>query len=191
MHIEIDLLKNCANNDRKAQKKLYELCFRVFMPKCMQYNTNQDDARIAFNTAFLKINDGLSKINIAELNFIPWAKRIVTHVLIDEYRKKKLHQQHYVLKESDRDLEYLSMNDENEAVSNFGYEVLLKMIDEIPSVHALVFKMYVMEDFSHKEIAEILKISEGTSKWHLSIARKLLREKLEKMDALAAKRMVI
>ena len=191
MHIDLDLLQNCINNDRRAQKKLYELCYRIFMPLCMRYNKNEEDARFAFNNSYMKILAGLENVNLKEIIFFPWAKRIVTNVLIDEYRKQKVHQAHFINKETDRELELHSANSDNEAESNFGYAALLKMISEIPEMHALVFKLYVMEDLSHKEIAEQLQISEGTSKWHLSIARKMLREKLEKIDALTDKKMVI
>jgi RNA polymerase sigma factor (sigma-70 family) len=191
MHIDLDLLKNCINNDRRAQKKLYELCYRIFMPLCMRYNKNEEDARFAFNNSYMKILIGMENVNLNEIIFFPWAKRIVTNVLIDEYRKQKLHQAHFLNKETDRELELHSANSDNEAESNFGYAALLKMISEIPEMHALVFKLYVMEDMSHREIAEQLQISEGTSKWHLSIARKMLREKLEKIDALTDKKMVI
>jgi RNA polymerase sigma factor (sigma-70 family) len=184
-------LKNCINNDRRAQKKLYELCYRIFMPLCMRYNKNEEDARFAFNNSYMKILIGLENVNLDEIIFFPWAKRIVTNVLIDEYRKQKLHQAHFINKETDRELEMHSVNSDNEAESNFGYAALLKMISEIPEMHAVVFKLYVMEDMSHREIAEQLHISEGTSKWHLSIARKMLREKLEKIDALTNKKMVI
>lgn len=191
MQIDKDVLINCANNDRKAQKKLYEMCFRIFMPLCMRYNSNEEDARFAYNNAFLKINTGLQSANLDEINFFAWAKRIVTNVLIDEYRKSKNHTNHYVAKETDHELEFHAENSSNDAESDFGYKMLLKLINEIPQTHALVFKMFVIDGFSHKEIAEELKLSEGTSKWHLSIARKLLREKLEKMDAHVEKRMVI
>ncbi len=191
MQIDKDVLINCANNDRKAQKKLYEMCFRIFMPLCLRYNSNEEDARFAYNNAFLKINIGLQSINLDKINFFAWAKRIVTNVLIDEYRKSKNHTKYYVAKETDYELEFHAENSTNEAESDFGYKMLLKLIDEIPQTHALVFKMFVIDGFSHREIAEELKLSEGTSKWHLSIARKLLREKLEKMDAQVEKRKVI
>ena len=70
----------------------------------------------------------------------------------------------------------------NEAESNFGYESLLKLIKELPDVSQKVFNLYVIEGYNHKEIGDLLGISEGTSKWHLSTARKVLREKLEKIE---------
>lgn len=191
MHIDEEVLKNCVNNDRKAQKALYEFCYRAFMPLCFRYNANEEDARSAFNNSFMKILQGLQTVDLKEINFLGWAKRIITNVLIDEYRKKKTHQTHYLAKETDRELEICSDNVQNEAEGNFGYDVLMKLIDELPEAHAMVFKLYVIEGMGHKEIADSLSISEGTSKWHLSIARKILREKLEKMDRQVEKRMVI
>jgi RNA polymerase sigma-70 factor (ECF subfamily) len=191
MHIDIDVLKACKSNDRKAQKKLHEICFKCFMPLCMRYNVNEEDARSSFNVSFLKIIQSLDELNLEELNFFAWSKRVFTNGLIDEYRKTKNYKKHYQVKETDRELEFYSENIQNEAESSFEFKMILKMIEEIPQTHALVFKLFVIEGFSHKEIAEELKFNEGTSKWHLSVARKLLREKLEKMDAVLAKKMVI
>jgi RNA polymerase sigma factor (sigma-70 family) len=191
MHIDIDVLKACKNNDRRAQKKLYEICFKCFMPLCMRYNVNEEDARSSFNNSFLKIIQSLDSLKLEELNFFAWSKRVFTNGLIDEYRKTKNHTNHYQAKETERELEFFADNIQNEAEGNFEYKMLLKMIDEIPQTHALVFKLFVIEGLSHREIAKELKFNEGTSKWHLSIARKLLREKLEKMDALTEKKMVI
>lgn len=191
MQITVELLIQCRDNDRKAQKSLYEWSYNCFMPLCMRYMINAEDARFVLNTAFIKIIQGLQQTNIEEISFYGWSKRIITNSLIDEYRKMKLQQTHYLKKETERELEILAHETSNEADSNFGLEVLMKLIDELPELHGMVFKMYVMDDFSHKEIAEQLQISEGTSKWHLSVARKILREKIEKMENFALKKMVI
>jgi RNA polymerase sigma-70 factor (ECF subfamily) len=191
MQIEIELLKACTENDRKAQKELYKCCFKIFMPQCLRYNLNEEDARFAFNNAFLKIILGLEKSNLKGLIFIPWAKKIVTNVLIDEYRKQKRQQEHYTNKETDHELEVLAENDVNGAEGSFGYDLIIKQLNEIPETHGLVFKLFVIEGYSHKEIAEKLNFNEGTSKWHLSIAKKLLRERLELLEQRATKKMVV
>lgn len=191
MQIEIELLKACTENDRKAQKELYKCCFRIFMPQCLRYNLNEEDARFAFNNAFLKIITGLESTKLEDLIFIPWAKRIVTNVLIDEYRKQKRQREHFANKETDHELEVLAENEENEAEGSFGYDLIIKQLDEIPETHGLVFKLFVIEGYSHKEIGEKLNFTEGTSKWHLSVAKKLLRERLEIMEQRATKKMVV
>lgn len=190
-HIDLEILKDCVGNDRRAQKKLYEYCYKAFISLCFKYNSQEEDARSAFNVSFFKIINGLKDIDLDEVNFIPWAKRIVTNCLIDEYRKKRKHKDHLSVRESEWELESLGDSHYNNAESDFAHQSILRMIDEIPANHALVFRLYVIEGYSHKEIAEQLNLTAGTSKWHLSTARKLLREKLEKLELLTAKRMVI
>jgi RNA polymerase sigma factor (sigma-70 family) len=182
MHINEDFLIACRKQNRKAQKDLYAVCFRVFMPLCCRYNKNEEDARSAFNIAFVKIIKGLEKMDLKEINFKPWSKRIVTNVLIDEYRKNKLHNAHYLAKETEREIEIHSTIVRNEAESDIGYKAILNLIEELPQTHGLVFKLFVIEGLSHKEIADELKMNIGTCKWHLSVARKLLREKIEIME---------
>lgn len=191
MHIDSVLLNECASNNRKAQKVLYEYCFRMLMPVCFRYHVNEEDARASLNIAFLKIIQSISTINTEEINFLAWAKRITINTLIDEYRKQKIQNERFVKKETDFELEIHSSNTKNTAEGDFGYDVILKLLKTIPSVSAQVFELYVIEGYSHKDIGDILEISEGTSKWHLSTARKLLREKLEKIEFLSELKRII
>lgn len=181
IHISPELLKSCLQDNRKAIEMLYEYCFRVFMPVCYRYHNNEEDARSSLNLGFMKILKGLETVD-EDLNFNAWSKRIIVNTLIDEYRKKKNYNSRVSTKETERELDFESVHESNEAESNFGYESLLKLITELPEVSQKVFNLYVIEGFNHKEIGELLGISEGTSKWHLSTARKVLREKLEKIE---------
>ncbi len=191
MHIDSTILNACAGNDRKAQKQLYEYCFKSLMPLCLRYHSNEEDARSSLNIAFLKIIKSIETINVEEVNFNAWAKKITTNTLIDEYRKAKNHLAHYQSKETDRELDFHAENIQNDAESDFGCDSIMKLLTQIPDVSAKVFNLYVIDGYSHKEIAEQLDMSEGTSKWHLSTARKLLREKLEKMNSSLPQKMVI
>lgn len=191
MQIDEDFLKACVKQNRKAQKDLYAYCFRLFMPLCMRYNSNEEDARYAYNTGFIKLISGLEQVDLAKINFIPWSKRVFTNVLIDEYRKNKNHKAHYINKETERELENNASLVENEAESGFGYQQILNLIEQIPQTHALVFKLYVIEGYSHKEISDQLNMNIGTCKWHLSTARKLLKEKLEILERQATKKVAI
>lgn len=187
--ISAELLKACVRDDRKAIKVLYEHCFRVFMPVCYRYHNNEEDARSSLNIGFMKILKGLETIE-GELNFAAWSKRIIVNTLIDEYRKKKNYSSKVNSRETERELDIESEPQDNEAESNFGYENLLKLIQELPEISKNVFNLYVIEGYNHKEIGEMLGMSEGTSKWHLSTARKILREKLEKIEMIQ-RRLVI
>lgn len=190
MHIDSNILKACASNDRKAQKQLYEYCFKMLMPTCLRYHSNEEDARSSLNMAFLKIINSLGTVDPETLNFNAWSKRITTNTLIDEYRKNKNYLSHVQGKETERELDFFSENTQNEAESDFGCEMIMAMLTQIPDISAKVFNLYVIDGYNHKEIAELLDMSEGTSKWHLSTARKLLREKLEKMNANAQKMVI-
>lgn len=191
MHMDVTILSNCADNDRRAQKQLYEYCYRHLMPLCLRFHNNDEDARSSLNIAFLKIIKGLEGVDIQKVNFNAWSKRITNNTLIDEYRKQKIQKTHYVSKETDRELDYHADCHENEAVSDFGCDTIMKLLDEIPKVSAHVFNLYVIDGYNHREIGELLEMTEGTSKWHLSTARKLLREKIEKMNVDSPQKLVI
>jgi RNA polymerase sigma-70 factor (ECF subfamily) len=151
------------------------------MPVCFRYHNNEEDARSSLNLGFMKILKGLENVE-DDVNFPAWSKRIIVNTLIDEYRKKRNYTSRVKSKETERELDVEGSAETNEAESNFGYESLLKLIKELPDVSQKVFNLYVIEGYNHKEIGDLLGISEGTSKWHLSTARKVLREKLEKIE---------
>jgi RNA polymerase sigma-70 factor (ECF subfamily) len=137
----------------------------------------------------MKILKGLENVD-KEVNFPAWSKRIMVNTLIDEYRKSKNYLSKVSAKETERELDLQAVPTENEVEASFGYENLLKLIATLPEISGKVFNLYVIEGYNHKEIGDLLGMSEGTSKWHLSTARKVLREKLEKMEV-QMQRMVI
>ena len=151
------------------------------MPVCFRYHNNEEDARSSLNLGFMKILKGLESVD-EELNFPAWSKRIMVNTLIDEYRKKKNYQSRISAKETERELDVDAQPSENDAEVAFGYDNLIKLISQLPEISGKVFNLYVIDGYNHKEIGEMLGISEGTSKWHLSTARKALREKLEKIE---------
>lgn len=190
MDITSDILEDCKRDDRKSIQFLYEYCFKALMPACFRYHNNEEDARSSLNIGFMKILKGLETIECDKVNFNAWSKRIMANTLIDEYRKKKNYTNHISAKETERELDIVSNSTVNEAESDMGCESLMKLVQELPDMSGKVFNMYVIDGYSHKEIGDMLGISEGTSKWHLSTARKQLREKLEKMES-QIQRMVI
>lgn len=191
MQINEKILHGCVDDDRRSQQMLYEYCYRQFIRLCMNYYPNHEDARFALNNGFLKIITGLKNVDFEELNFPAWAKRIIVNTLIDEYRKNKNHQQTIVTKETERELDYSSTSVENTGAVELSYQEILDLLKTIPPISAHVFTLYVIDGYNHKEIGDLLEISEGTSKWHLSTARKLLRERLEMAENKNEKRFVI
>lgn len=191
MHIPTEILEACARNDRRAQKQLYEHCYKVLMSVCMRYYSNVEDARFAFNNGFLKIVTGLSSVDLVQINFPAWSKRIMVNVLIDEYRKNRNHQTMIFAKETDRELELHADNTFNSGEAGMNYEAIMALLKTIPPISAHVFTLYVIDGYNHKEIGELLEITEGTSKWHLSTARKHLRDRLEEQEIMNEKRFAI
>lgn len=182
MHITPEILNACLRDDRRAMKLLYESCFKILMPICYRYHSNEEDARSSYNIGFMKIITSLEGIVKENGNFIAWAKRVMVNTLIDEYRKNKTYTSRIQVKESDRELDFWANTTQNDAENTIGYENILKLINKLPEISGKVFNLFVIDGFSHKEIGEMLEMSEGTSKWHLSTARKLLREKLELLE---------
>jgi RNA polymerase sigma factor (sigma-70 family) len=191
MQVTKQILLGSAENDRRSQKVLYEYCYRQFIRLCMRYYTNHEDARYALNNGFLKIVNGLQNVDLDELNFAAWAKRIIVNTLIDEYRKNKNHNQVIVMKETEAELANAAEKVENLGALELNYQEILDLLKTIPPISAHVFTLYIIDGYNHKEIGDLLEISEGTSKWHLSTARKLLRERLELMENRYEKRFVI
>lgn len=176
-----ELIAKCVKDDRKAIQRLYEICFGMLLPICLRYHNNEEDARSSYNLGFIKLLNSLSTLD-EKVNIVGWAKRIMVNTLIDEYRKTKNYSSHVVAKENEWELELPGSSYENDGESNIGYELILKLVSQLPEMTSKVFNLSVVDGYSHKEIGEMLGISEGTSKWHLSTGRKLLRDKIEELE---------
>ena len=179
MHVDDKLLKACIKNKRKAQEELYEACFLFLIPVCMRYHRNKHDARAVYNTAFLKIINNLPSLDYKEVPFAAWAKRIITNTLIYEYRKTKKYREKISKRDKERELEYFSEGVTNHAESDMGESSIMKLLDYLKPDTKKVFMLYVIEGYNHREVGEIMDMSDGTSKWHLSVARKELKKLIE------------
>ncbi|MDX1349707.1 MAG: sigma-70 family RNA polymerase sigma factor [Putridiphycobacter sp.] len=182
------LIDSCRKNDRKAQEKLYEWCYVKLMPMCARYHKNEEDARHVLNIGFVKICKNLDKLK-EDAPFEAWAKRIIKNTIIDEFRKTKNYLQLVETKEFDRELEIKSVNVENTVWSKLETDLLMGMLRKLPDVSRKVFNLYVIDGYSHKEIGDLLSISDGTSKWHLSNARKKLQMMVNALNEAEDQRM--
>lgn len=173
--MNLQLLQDCKKGDRKAQFQLYRLCYPTLMRVCLRYQKNESEAAAALNTGFLKILKNIDKYS-GKASFEAWIKRIMINTMIDEFRKnRKVREliEHTDFSESHHVNTQVSYN---EADEKFDAEELEILIQALPPMSQKVFNLYAIDGFSHKEIGAMLKISDGTSKWHLSFARKKLRE---------------
>lgn len=156
-----------------AQSEIYKLYADVLFGISLKYSRNYQDAEDTLQDSFLIIFDKIKQYN-NKGSFEGWLKRIVINTALQKYRKKN-HLQ--LIKEVSDTEEVVEINFEDTDV-DIGF--LLKLVQELPDKYRLVFNLYVLDSYSHKEISEMLNISEGTSKSNLSRARKKLKEKLEK-----------
>jgi len=175
MNISQQLLQDCIKGDRRAQFQLYKSCFNILMGVCMRYKKDEAEAASVLNVGFLKILNNLEK-HRPEVPFEAWIRRIMINTVIDEFRKnRKVREliEHTDFTESNA---YNKAIDYNTADQKFDAERLELFIKKLPPVSQKVFNLYAIDGYSHKEIGKMLGISDGTSKWHLSSARKKLQE---------------
>lgn len=173
MIIQPQLIALCIKQDRKAEYELYKLSYSYLMSICMRYARDRDTASEALNMGYLKILNNLRNYN-PEIPFKAWIRRIMVNTLIDEYRKQKREREKVTYVE-----EYYETSDfseVNEALSKINYKQILEHINKLPEATKKVFNLFVIDGYSHKEIGELLDVSEGTSKWHLNAARQKLKE---------------
>ncbi|WP_299157008.1 RNA polymerase sigma factor [uncultured Tenacibaculum sp.] len=168
-----ELIQKCCQQDIKAQAEVYQLFAKKLFAICLKYSKNYEDAEDTLQDSFLTI---FSKINQFRHkgSFEGWIKRITINIAIEKYRKKT--PLRIIKEEIIEDHEDDIMINEN----SLNVDFLLNSIQQLPDRYRLVFNLYVLDDFSHKEIATLLEISEGTSKSNLSRARKILKQKVEK-----------
>ncbi len=163
-----ELIQGCRQGHRIAQKYLYERFFGKMYGIAMRYTTNQEEALDILNTSFLKVFTSLDKYQDNN-NLAGWIAKIVFNTAIDHVRRNTKYKQvmNFTV---ERDAPV-----QNDSVNHLNAEDLYKLIQQLPSSSRTVFSLYVIDGYKHKEVAEILDISVGTSKWHLANARKELR----------------
>jgi RNA polymerase sigma factor (sigma-70 family) len=172
MHV---LVQGCLRNDRDCQRLLYQHYYSYAMGVCLRYCKSKDEAKEVLNDGFLKIFQKISQYRI-ETSFEGWLRRIMINASIDHYRKEVKHYNHY-------SAENVSIsNGQASALDEMAYADLMHLVQQLTPAYRLVFSLYVMDGFTHEEIATMLNISEGTSKSNLSKARENLRTMLERLN---------
>nr|WP_315152551.1 sigma-70 family RNA polymerase sigma factor [uncultured Flavobacterium sp.] len=164
-------IRKCADNDREAQLKIYQLFSPVLYGLCLKYMRNEDDAKDVFQEAFVIAFQKIGQYKF-EGSFEGWIKRIFINKLLETLKKKKKGVLFLDVFETD-------IADEEELeLAPIEQEKLLEYIQELPDQYRMVFNLYVFEKMKHKEIAALLGISEGTSKSNLNRAKSILKKKI-------------
>lgn len=165
---EQQLLKGCIKNDRKCQKILYDLYAGEIFGVCLGYSGDHDSAKDILQEGFIKVFNNIKKFK-GEGSLKGWIRKIIINTAIDHYRQTSSQR---VFTEIEDDAYIFT---EENVLSQINTDELLRLIQKLPSGYRSVFNLYAVEGFSHKEIAEKLKISIGTSKSQLFRAKRLLQ----------------
>lgn len=168
---DTDLARGCIVNDRRAQEQLYKQFYGPMASICMRYTRNQHDAIEVLHNGFLKVYKNMHRFDNSKASLYTWIRTIVIHTAIDFIRQKA---RWYIPSGELENAEEAGI--EAEAIHRMSSQELLRMVQELPPATQTVFNLYVMEGYTHKEIGGLLGISDGTSKWHLSEARKQLQK---------------
>ncbi len=177
MNIQPQLISLCIKRDRKAEYELYKNTYSYLMSICLRYTRDKDTASAILNAGFMKILSNLEKYNLA-IPFKVWIRKIMVNTLIDEYRKLKREREKVTYVEEYYDSSNFS--EANEAISKINCKQIYQLINQLPEATKQVFNLFVIDGYSHREIGDMLGISEGTSKWHLNAARQKLKAQIEK-----------
>ncbi|PSK90072.1 RNA polymerase sigma factor [Taibaiella chishuiensis] len=169
-----ELIEGCIRNERSAQAKIYHLFYPRMMSMVKRYFPEQVNAEEILNNGFLRAFQKMSTFSFKG-SFEGWLRRIIFHAIADYASSNIKYKQSIVLAEKD---EFVHKDHANQLY----YNDLLKLIQELPEATRVVFNMFVLDDMPHKHIAKTLGISEGTSKWHVSEARRMLKEKVEQQN---------
>ncbi|MDO5971973.1 RNA polymerase sigma factor [Flavivirga aquimarina] len=169
------LIENCKINDTKAQGELYKLFSSKLFSLCLKYSRNhaeaEDNLQDAFLTIFKKIEQYKNKGS-----FEGWLKRITVNTVLQRYRNEKVFD---IINENT--IEDVELEIDEDKVS---IDYLLQIIQQLPDRYRLVFNLYVLDGYSHKDIADMLNINIGTSKSNLARARHSLKETIENYKAI-------
>ena len=164
------LISECQKNQPKAQEQLYRLFEKKFFGLCLKYSSSYADAQDNFQEGFLIIFRKINQYS-GKGSFEGWAKRILINNALQKYKGVRFME---VLNDNIPDVD-VEIDDEE-----ISLDYLLQIIQELPDQYRIVFSLYVLDDYSHQEISEMLSISIGTTKSNLHRARLILKEKIEK-----------
>lgn len=181
---DAELIKGCLRDDRRSQNALYRKYFPLMSSIALRYTANADEAVAGVNAGFFKILQNLDQYNSA-FALATFIRNIMVNHLIDEFRKEKKYIANIQLSDY-RDSEVGVTFNQGEA--NVQADDLMQMLNTLPEVTRKVFNLFAIDGYKHTEIAEMMGIAEGTSKWHVNEARTKLKDLLEKHKIFEKKR---
>ncbi len=175
-----DILEGCRNGDRKSHEELYRLVSPGMYGICLHYAGNENDAKDILQEGFIKVFLKIKQFS-GKGSLKGWIRKIIVNTALEKYRGQMMTVEIDEKINTNEDIYYENIIDELSA------EELIKLIQTLTPKYRIVFNLYAIEGYSHKEISKKLGISEGTSKSNLSRARAVLQEKVHRFYSKAKK----
>lgn len=165
---EDDFIKACVRNEEWAQKKLYEDHYELMYPTCLRYASDENEALDIMHDGFIKVFRNISKYQ-SGTSLKAWIKRVMVNTAIDHYRKRSRKRTESI------DQAYHLSSFNIDAISKMAADEIILSLQELSPAYRSVFNLYVIEGYSHKEVAQQLQITESTSRSNLVKARNKLK----------------
>ncbi len=170
------MVQECIANKRSAQEALYREFYAFAMKVALRYSRDEFDAADILSSAFVRVFKYIHQFDPGKGSLHSWIKRIVVNEGLDHIKSRERFSENVELET----IEEPAID--NKVLQKMGADEVMKLVQKLPPATHAVFVLYAVEGFTHKEIADQLQISEGTSKWHLSEARKKLQLALIKHE---------
>jgi RNA polymerase sigma-70 factor, ECF subfamily len=167
------IIEGCKKYKASQQEALYNYCYQNMFAVCERYTNNRDDAAAMYNEAMLKVLSNIEKYEYKGA-FMGWARRIMVNTCIDHCRKQTTYMVQEIHEKFEEQM-FIPSDIENKISS----EDIIQLIQALPKSTCLVFNLYAIEGYKFDEIASALNITTGTAKWHVSEARKTLKQQLQ------------
>ncbi|HLP37040.1 sigma-70 family RNA polymerase sigma factor [Lacibacter sp.] len=167
----LSLIDGCKKRERKAQELLYRTMYGFAMNVAVRYARDEADAADIMSHAFVKIFKSISNYDSSKGSFYAWIKKIIIREGLEHIKGRNQFEEIEI-----EDAELPSVT--NNTVEHISAKEIMLLLKQLPPATHAVFVLYVIDGYNHREIAAQLQISEGTSKWHLSEARKKMQKKL-------------
>lgn len=176
---EEELIKGCIREERSCQQKLYKTYAGKMLVVCMRYTRNRQEAEDVLQDGFIRVFDNIKKFAFNG-SFEGWVRRIMINCALRNFRKSSYQKEQIGIAED------YDIPSDTTIYDKLSEQELLKIIDDLPEGYKMVFNLYAIEGFSHKEIADMMDINEGTSRSQLNKARKYLQKKLFEIKGIEA-----
>lgn len=163
------LIEGCIKGDRQSQSQLYARLTPKMFVVCLRYARNREEAEEILQEGFMKVFEFIHQYKFAG-SFEGWVRKIMVNCALQKFRSRKMHA---VVDIDPATIEHIGYEN---IISRLGTKELLNMVQQLPPAYRMVFNLYVFEGMKHREIAQLLGISEGTSKSNLSDARSILQK---------------